>query len=172
MKSALSPFTSSAVAWSQRAVAYSTAVWVVAEGNATGWAFLLPIAALVAVLDARASGWRVWRVRPLAAARFAAFFIVQSARAGVDVALRALHPRLPINPDLTVYPLRLRDPSSRVLLANAVSLLPGTLSVQLDADTLQLHVLDAGMRAEPALRELEQRIAALHGVALDARGDA
>jgi hypothetical protein len=28
------------------------------------------------------------------------------------------------------------------------------------------------MRAEPALRELEQRIAALHGVALDAHGGA
>lgn len=160
-------FASAVAASSQRAAVYAVVLWIVAEGDLAGWMFLLPIAALVGTLDAAASGWRIWRVRPLAAARLAGYFIVQSVRAGVDVALRALRPSLPIDPGMTLFALRLTDPASRVLFANVVSLLPGTLAVRLDGERLHLHVLDAGVAVEPGLRELERRVAALHGTALE-----
>jgi multicomponent Na+:H+ antiporter subunit E len=167
MKVSHSSPLSAAIAWLQRFVLYSAIGWVVAEGDTSAWAFLLPILAVVATVDAILCSWRPWQIRPLAAVRFATFFLWQSVRGGIDVALRAVHPRLPIAPAMRVFRMRLSAPPARVLLANAVSLLPGTLAVGIDDDCLRLHVLDAGGAIEPALRELETRIAALHGEPLD-----
>jgi multicomponent Na+:H+ antiporter subunit E len=44
------------------------------------------------------------RVRPAALARLALRFLRQSVVAGVDVARRALDPRLPLHPGFVVYP--------------------------------------------------------------------
>jgi multicomponent Na+:H+ antiporter subunit E len=171
MKFARSIRRSAAIAWLQRAVVYATVGWIVTEGDLSGWMFLLPILAGVATVDAMLAGWRPWRIRAVPAARFATFFVWQSVRGGIDVALRAMHPRLPIAPTMTEFSLRLATPSARVLFANAVSLLPGTLAVNLFDERLQLHVLDANAAIGPTLRELEERIAALHGETLNAGAD-
>jgi multicomponent Na+:H+ antiporter subunit E len=161
-----------AAAWLPRALAYIGIVFIVTEGNVSGWPVLGTVAALVAAIDAAASGWRSWNLRPLAALQFGVYFLLHSVRAGFDVAWRALHPRLPIAPGMASFELRLTDPASRVLLANVLSLLPGTLAVELEHGTLHLHLLDKRLPAEPSLRELERRIARLQGVALDATADA
>lgn len=170
MTSALPSFGRVAAAWLPRALAYAGVLGIVAEGTSANGLFIVLVAALVAELDAAASRWQAWTVRPLALARFAGFFIAHSVRAGANVAWRAVHPRLPIAPGMARFALRLPDPGSRVLFANVASLLPGTLAVELDADTLHLHLLDVAMPVEPSLRTLERRIAALRGVALDAAG--
>ena len=59
---------------------------------------------------------------------------------------------------------RLADPSARVLLADALSLVPGTLSVELREDELELHVLDLAAPTEREVRELEAHIAAALGL--------
>jgi multicomponent Na+:H+ antiporter subunit E len=171
MNFAHSPRRSAAKAWLQRAVVYSAAGWIVTEGDLSGWTFLLPILALVATVDAIFARWQPWRIRAVPAARFATFFAWQSILGGIDVALRAVHPRLPIAPTMTEFSLRLVTPSARVLFANAVSLLPGTLAVNVFDERLLLHVLDANATIEPTLRELENRIAALHGETLDSGAD-
>ncbi|MBK8980314.1 MAG: Na+/H+ antiporter subunit E [Planctomycetes bacterium] len=60
-------------------------------------------------------------------------------RANVDVAWRVLHPRLPIRPGIVRARTTLRSPSGRVLLANSITLTPGTLSVDLVGDVLYVH---------------------------------
>lgn len=171
MKFAHSTPRTAAKAWLQRAVVYAAVGWIVTEGDLSGWTFLLPILALVATVDAILAGWRPWRIRAVPAARFATFFVWQSVRGGIDVALRAVHPRLPIAPTMAEFRLRLATPSARVLFANAVSLLPGTLAVNVFDERLLLHVLDANATIEPTLRELENRIAALHGETLNSGAD-
>lgn len=96
--------------------------------------------------------------------RFLPYFVWNSLRGGVDVAVRVLHPQLPIEPALVRYELRLRDSAARVLMADTVTLLPGTLSADLDDHVLVVHVLNAGAPFDEVLEVLEQRVADLFGL--------
>jgi multicomponent Na+:H+ antiporter subunit E len=51
-------------------------------------------------------------------------------------------------------------------MANTVSLLPGTLSLELGTDCLQVHVLDEGKDFLPELEKVEQRVAAMFSISL------
>ena len=64
------------------------------------------------------------------------FYVV---KANLDVAYRVLHPALPIRPGIIRARTRLTSLSARVLLANSITLTPGTLSVDLVGDTLYIH---------------------------------
>ncbi len=64
---------------------------------------------------------------------------VYVVRANLDVAYRVLHPGLPIRPGIVKARTALKSPSARVLLANSVTLTPGTLSVDLVDDVLYVH---------------------------------
>jgi multicomponent Na+:H+ antiporter subunit E len=52
-------------------------------------------------------------------------------------------------------------------MADIVSLLPGTLSVELTADSLTLHVLDVRRPPDAELDRLEARVAELFGLELE-----
>jgi multicomponent Na+:H+ antiporter subunit E len=96
--------------------------------------------------------------------RFSIFFIAQSLWSGVDVARRAFDPRRPWAPRLITYSFTQLTGPSRVFFANAVSLLPGTLSADLREDTLLVHALDHRQPVVDELRILEGRVAVLFGV--------
>lgn len=99
--------------------------------------------------------------------RFLAFFVMESLRGGAQVAGFALRPRMGLKPAFHEVTLRLPQGMSRVLLANTLSLLPGTLSVELDGDRLCLHVLDDTAPTEAGVRIAEARIAHMLGLALE-----
>jgi multicomponent Na+:H+ antiporter subunit E len=86
---------------------------------------------------------------------------------GVDVARRALHPDLPIDPGFIETPLRVKSDMARFAVATTMSLLPGTVSVEMRESTLRLHVLDRSLPVVKALADLERRVAALAGETLD-----
>jgi multicomponent Na+:H+ antiporter subunit E len=60
-------------------------------------------------------------------------------RSNFDVAYRVLHPALPIRPGITKARTKLTSVPGRVLLANSVTLTPGTMSVDLVDDVLYVH---------------------------------
>ncbi|MBP1619477.1 MAG: cation:proton antiporter [Acidobacteria bacterium] len=64
------------------------------------------------------------------------FYIVRS---NLDVAYRVIHPRLPIRPGITRARTTLTSIPGRALLANSVTLTPGTMSVDLVGDVLYVH---------------------------------
>lgn len=74
---------------------------------------------------------------------FAGFFLVESFKGGTDVALRALHPALKIEPEFQNYPIDLAPGLPTTFLTSIVSLLPGTLSARLTSDEpiLVVHAL-------------------------------
>jgi multicomponent Na+:H+ antiporter subunit E len=65
--------------------------------------------------------------------------LVHVVRANLDVAYRVLHPALPIRPGIVRAKTSLKSPAGRVLLANSITLTPGTLSVDLVDDVLYIH---------------------------------
>jgi multicomponent Na+:H+ antiporter subunit E len=83
------------------------------------------------------------RLQPILLARLAARFLRQSVVAGVDVAWRALHPRLPLHPGFIVYDVQSPAGRTRDAFCTMASMLPGTLPTDTDEnDRLLVHCLD------------------------------
>ena len=138
--------------------------WTLTDGGA-GWYFGLPLAIVATLVSLWLTPPAVHRLRLPQLPVFALYFIRQSLLAGWDVAGRTLSPNLPLQPALLEMPLKLPDGAPTWWLMITISLLPGTLSVQLDGRTLTLHCLDAGQDVEANVRQAEHHIAALFGAA-------
>ena len=86
-----------------------------------------------------------WRFRPRALAGLMLRFLYQSVVAGIDVAFRAMHPALPLQPGIVTCALRLPPSTTRSAFLSFSSLMPGTLPAGSDAEgRLLIHCLDAG----------------------------
>lgn len=90
-------------------------------------------------------------------------FVRHSVMGGLDVAWRAFHPGLPINPGWVEVPVDLPD-GGKVALGAELSLMPGTLVAGSDGPRLLLHMLDRDQEIEMALRAEEKRLAGVIGM--------
>lgn len=109
------------------------------------------------------------RVRPGALARLVLHFLRQSVVAGVDVARRALDPRLPLNPGFVLYPVRLPPGPGRNMFTALMSLLPGTVPTgSAERGDLLIHCLDVG---QPVAAQLAEEEALFARVAEDSHRD-
>lgn len=81
-------------------------------------------------------------------------FFPALVRANLDVARRVLSPSLPIRPAVVEVRTGLRSPLGKLLLANSITLTPGTLSVDVAGDRILVHWIDAspGTDIETATR--------------------
>jgi len=116
----------------------------------------LPVGAMAAVLATWTSlsllPAGTWRPRPAAMVRLALRFLRQSAIAGVDVAWRALDPRLPLRPGFVSFPARLPPGTARSAFCTLTSLLPGTVPAGSDeSGSVVVHCLDV---RQPVLADL------------------
>jgi multicomponent Na+:H+ antiporter subunit E len=59
--------------------------------------------------------------------------------ANFDVAYRVLNPGLPINPGIVKVKTNLKTDMGKALLANSITLTPGTLTVDIDKEYLYIH---------------------------------
>ena len=144
-----------------RIILFAIIWWILTAAKSDSWVVGVPtviISAFVsmALTNQSRNSWRI-----LSIMRFAAFFAKASVRGGFDVARRVFHPRLPLNPDLVDYPLTLKKQSARILMANIISLLPGTLSVELQDKQIKVHVLDNNQDVRSELQAVESAVGAL-----------
>ena len=70
-----------------------------------------------------------------------------------------LHPRLPIDPKVIRYRVKLRHPAGVGLLANSVTLTPGTLTVDMKAEELLVHAMDDASAKDLTSEIMERKIA-------------
>lgn len=150
-----------------RAALFAGLWWALAEGAARDWG----VGLVSVVLAVATSAW-LWpptttRLSPSGLLHFLVFFLWQSVRGGVLVARLALRPRLRLRPEVRRFRLRLPPGAGRVLLADTLSLLPGTVSAGFGEDDLQLHVLDRDLVVEADLRAAEAVVAGLLGLELE-----
>jgi multicomponent Na+:H+ antiporter subunit E len=88
------------------------------------------------------AGLRLVPSAPLHLARYLGHFAVALVRSNLDVARRVLSPALPIRPAVVRVRTGLQSSLGRLLLANSITLTPGTLSVDVKDDIILVHWID------------------------------
>jgi multicomponent Na+:H+ antiporter subunit E len=85
-------------------------------------------------------------VRPLALLRFLVSFAIDLVQSSLKVAALVVRPRSRLRQAVLAIPVRGASDQLLTLLANAISLTPGTLTLDVDreASVLFVHVLDVG----------------------------
>jgi multicomponent Na+:H+ antiporter subunit E len=77
--------------------------------------------------------WMIW---------YFVVFLKALIVANLDVARRVISPSLPINPGIVKFKTKLTSNYSKMVLANSITLTPGTLSIDVVGDTLYIHWID------------------------------
>lgn len=113
------------------------------------------------VLGASAYHARIWR-----AITYFVLFVRDLFTSSLIVAWDVLTPGLRVRAAVVAFPLRLKSNVGITLLANTISLTPGTLSLDVSEDrtTLYVHAMyhgDEPDRVRNDLRRLEDRVIAL-----------
>ena len=66
-------------------------------------------------------------------------FLWECVKANIDVAYRVLDPRLPIKPGIVRVKLSLKTDMAKTMLANSVTMTPGTITVDIIDDAIFIH---------------------------------
>lgn len=72
--------------------------------------------------------------------RLAGLFLYEIFASAVRVGFLVLQPRMRLRPAIVAYPLTARSDAEITLLANMITLTPGTLSVDVSADRRHLYI--------------------------------
>jgi multicomponent Na+:H+ antiporter subunit E len=139
--------------------------WVLTDRAMTSWWFGAPTVALATITSLVLLPPADHTLRMVGLIRFIGFFVWYSLRGGIDVALRAFNPRLPLDPALIIFSPRLKERAAQIVLVNMISLLPGTLSADLEDNRVRVHVLATGAEIGRSLQQVESVVAALFGIA-------
>lgn len=141
--------------------------WSLTGGHSDAWGVMGAVTIVAAlVLSLMLTPPRASRFSLAGLAGFAGFFILQSIKGGVQVALMALRPRLDLRPGLLEIPLRLQERTGQIFLTNVLSLLPGTLGIGLEDNCLHLHVLNRRLPVTRDVRRAEKWVARMLGMDL------
>jgi multicomponent Na+:H+ antiporter subunit E len=70
---------------------------------------------------------------------YLAVFIWECIKANFDVAYRVLHPAMPIRPGIVKVRTTLKSELAKTLLANSITMTPGTIAVDIIGDDLYIH---------------------------------
>lgn len=92
-------------------------------------------------------GWLVWQI----------------AKSNIDVARVILSPSLPITPNVVRVKASQRTNLGLVTYANSITLTPGTVSMYLDGNTIEVHALTESGARELQDGEMDRRVSAIEG---------
>lgn len=139
--------------------------WAILSGNVTmlnlGFGFALGYLA-VAVLQPAAPALRGYSQRVPRFILFLGFFTKELIKANFKVALDVLTPRWMMKPGVIGIPLEAKTDLEITMVANLISLTPGTLSLDVSTDRRMLFIHAMFLHDEKNLRrdllEIERRI--------------
>jgi len=95
-------------------------------------------------------------------------FIKELIKANIDVAKRVISPSLPINPGIVKVKTKLKSRTGRLLLANLITLTPGTLSLDIEDEFLYIHWInvtsdDIDLATKEIVTNFEKRLEVIYG---------
>jgi multicomponent Na+:H+ antiporter subunit E len=90
---------------------------------------------------------------------FLVWLLLRIPPAGVAIARVVLDPRRPPRPGVARFRTGLASPAARTLLANAITLVPGTMTLNVDEDEFTIHAFTPDAAADLATAAMQRRIA-------------
>jgi multicomponent Na+:H+ antiporter subunit E len=79
-------------------------------------------------------------------------------KANLDVAYRVIHPKMPIRPGIVVIKTTLKQDIAKMILANSITLTPGTFTLDILGDTLLIHWINVQSdKTEEATKMIGER---------------
>lgn len=142
--------------------------WFVFNGRVTGEIALfgLPVCALTylfAVKFLSVSPKNEWAAfKKLGGMlRYAGFMLAEIVKANVGVLRLILNPKFVAEPRIVTITPDLKTDTARTLLADSITLTPGTITVDLKGERLTVHCLDESMAEGLQDSEMEKRLRAL-----------
>nr|WP_316653221.1 Na+/H+ antiporter subunit E [uncultured Gellertiella sp.] len=124
-----------------------TGFWLALTGSLSILNLLLGlvVAALALVILGDQLPGTGFRLRPVAALALLLLFLKELMKSAWRVATLVLDPRMSITPAIVVVPVSLTGDAELTLLANLITLTPGTLTVDVAQDrrALYVHALEA-----------------------------
>lgn len=141
-------------------------IWIGLTGQIAWWNALLGLVIGVAIMrfgrreERERAKRKVWNVGYLV--RLALVFLRDLIFSDITVLRACIDPRVKLEPAVIKIPLRIRGDERVMILANMISLTPGTLSLHVSEDQsdLIIHALFSGPESEKKLRrdirQLEQ----------------
>ena len=85
-------------------------------------------------------------------------------KSSLDVARIVLSPSLPISPEVVTIKASCEHPVDQAILANSITLTPGTLALDVHNGEIIVHALTQAGADELKHGEMDRRVAALRGV--------
>ena len=145
------------------------AFWLISSGYFNG--FLLSLGALSCLLV-------VWlsrrmgivdnegvpiQIRPLAMFRYAVWLVKQIVLSNSAVIKIVLSNKPQVRRTLFQIPASPRTSIGQVIMANSITLTPGTVTTSIQSDSMQIHALvDPGLN-DPTILEIDRRVRNLEG---------
>ena len=87
---------------------------------------------------------------------FVVLLMKEIVKANLQVAKIVLSPKMKISPGLTTIRTDLQSTINRVILANSITLTPGTLTINLEREELLVHCLEEASAKDQGDNPLEQ----------------
>lgn len=147
----------------RRASSFAVIWWVLSEGDLQA-AWIGGVAVLAATAASLALMPPSGALRLMPTLAFLGFFLRNSIVSGLQVARLALDPRRAPTPRSVLIELTVPEGSPRLIVAGALGLMPGTLSVALEGALLKVHALDSLIPVAAEVAALETHVARMIGV--------
>lgn len=148
-------------------IGFLAGLWLVLSGYLKGLLLLLGLASIALVvmvasrMDVVDDEGHPYHLQPFRVLRYWGWLLVEIIKANLDVSKRILLPSMPIEPVL--LRVRASQPSElgQVIYANSITLTPGTVSVDLNDNDIEVHALTR--KTAQALRtgEMDRHVMAL-----------
>ncbi len=87
----------------------------------------------------------------IALIRYLLYFLTALVKANFDLAGRILAKEIPIDPNIIEIKTTMNSALGRLILANSITLTPGTLSVDISDDRILVHWIDCPEDTDPKL---------------------
>jgi multicomponent Na+:H+ antiporter subunit E len=139
-------------------------IWFLLTGDDwNSWLVGVPVVVMATWSVLRLRGPDEGQFNLMGLLKFLPYFVWESMLGGIDVVSRVMRSEMRIAPGFLDYRIQLKQPSARRLFVNTLSLLPGTLSADLDGECLRIHALDRGVDLKGELERLERMVSAVYG---------
>ena len=145
------------------------AIWLLLSGHYTPlMIFLGLLSALIVVILAARADLINQEIQPILLKPSVLLYWFWLGReiikSNIDVARRILNPRLPISPNIFTVRAGQKTELGRVTYANSITLVPGTVTVDIDEDVFTVHALTQSAATDLKRGEMNRRVCNVENV--------